>query len=60
VISPVWQVTLDGRFDLGRERFRDADITVSKTAHCLVYSVKWRQIRREFSVAVGLSQLPGE
>jgi LPS-assembly protein len=56
VISPVWRVSFDGRFDLERERFRDADITVSKTAHCLIYSLKWRQIRREFSFGVGLTQ----
>jgi LPS-assembly protein len=59
-VSPIWRLSLLGRFDLDRERFRDADIIASRTAHCLVYTVTWRQVRKEFSVSVGLSQLPGE
>jgi hypothetical protein len=59
-ITPVWRVSFHGAFDTGRSRFRDADITVNKTAHCLVYSLKWRQIRREFSLGVGLAQFASD
>jgi hypothetical protein len=59
-VNPSWRIALDGRFDLDRQRFRDADITLNRTAHCLVYSVTWRQVSREVSVGMTLARFSGQ
>jgi lipopolysaccharide export system protein LptA len=50
-----WGLENTYRYDLDQHRFRDAEVIVSRTAHCLRYSAVWRKARKEFLLQVGLS-----
>jgi lipopolysaccharide export system protein LptA len=54
-LSHGWAIENVHRYDLDQRRFRDADIKVSRTAHCLRYAAVWLKARKEFRLQVELS-----
>ena len=54
-LSRGWALDNTYRYDLHQHHLRDAEVIVSRTAHCLRYSVIWRKARSEFRFQVGLA-----
>ena len=54
-LSHGWAIENVHRYDLDQHRFRDAEVKVSRTAHCLRYSAVWLKARKEFRLQVELS-----
>ncbi|NIM04283.1 MAG: hypothetical protein GTN69_04475 [Armatimonadetes bacterium] len=54
-----WQVKLLDRYDLQQNRTRDAGIELRYRAHCLDYTVGWRENRDLFQFGVSVVMPPG-
>jgi lipopolysaccharide assembly outer membrane protein LptD (OstA) len=57
-LSPAWRVRLAEVYDLSKRETRDIDFSLTRTAHCLDYTVGWRKSRGSFFFTIGLAPLP--
>jgi len=51
-----WRVKLLNRFDLQQRRSRDTGVELTYRAHCLNYSLGWKQNRGLFEFSIGLAE----
>jgi hypothetical protein len=56
---PEWRLHLVNSYDRDEARVRDAAYEVTRTAHCLEYTVGWRKPRNAFYFEIGLTALAG-
>jgi lipopolysaccharide export system protein LptA len=54
-LGPRWRFRVVEAFDLGNREGRDTIISVSRTVHCLDYTVGWRQRRGAIFIGIGLA-----
>lgn len=55
-----WRVRLLERYDLERQRIRDSGVAITYRAHCLDYSLGWRQNRGLLELGVSLAPSEAE
>jgi lipopolysaccharide export system protein LptA len=59
-ISSRWRLSLADSYDLDERYTRDITLSVTRTVHCLDYTVGWRKARGTFFIGVGLATLPSQ
>jgi len=59
-LSPTWRFRLVELYDLKARDVRDMIFEVTRTVHCLNYTVGWRKSRGAFYVGIGLAQPSAE
>jgi len=59
-VTPQWGLRLLDLHDIEDRQPRDMMFEVTRTAHCLAYTVGWRKSRGRFYMRVGLAPVSGE
>jgi LPS-assembly protein len=54
-VSPIWRVRVVSLYDLGRHDVRDMILSVTRTVHCLDYTVGWRKTRGAFFFGINIA-----
>jgi hypothetical protein len=54
-INTAWRVRLQEAYDLSLRQARDMDVSLTRTAHCLDYTIGWRKLRGSFFFLIGLA-----
>lgn len=60
VINPAWRLRFVDYHDPENDRARDMIVSVTRTAHCLEYTLGWRKERGAFYVGLGLAPPEGQ
>jgi len=54
-LNPAWRVRVEELYDLSRRETRDMGFSLTRTAHCLDYTIGWRKSRGSFFFTIGLA-----
>jgi LPS-assembly protein len=57
-LSPAWRMRVLEAYDLEEGRARDMSLAVTRTIHCLDYTVGWKQLSRGVFFAINLAPMP--
>ena len=57
-LNPAWRFQVIDRYDLERRMVKDMEVSATRTAHCLEYTVGWRKLRGSFFIGIGLAPMP--
>jgi len=54
-VSPIWRVRVVNLYDLGQHEMLDMIFSVTRTIHCLDYTVGWRKARGSFFFGINIT-----
>ena len=57
-LSPAWRLRAIGAYDLEDGSTRDVAVSLTRTVHCLDYTLGWKQLSRTFFFGITLAPMP--